>query len=39
MVGNVTVAAAFPAVDQQQAQHEDRDIEHLVQVGHDGLHL
>jgi hypothetical protein len=27
----MTVAATFPAFYQQQAQHEHRDIEHLVQ--------
>ncbi len=39
VVSNVTVAAALPAVDQQQAQHEQGDVEHLAQMRHDRLCL
>jgi hypothetical protein len=39
MVRHVTVTAALPALNQQQAQHEHRDIEHLAQIRHDRLDL
>jgi len=39
VVRDVTIASAFPALDAQQAQHEDRDAERLTQMGDDGLDL